>query len=294
MITLKTTLYDYCVEQNRLDLLQQWHPTKNEPLTPKQITYGSKQKVWWLCQKGHPWQAAVYARTGTESGCPYCAGKKLWPGENDLATRRPDLAAQWHPTKNEGVTPSDVLVGSHYKAWWVCGKGHEWQAIVKSRVNGTGCPVCANRVLLTGENDLATVYPDLARQWHPTKNGTLTPRDVIAGSHRKVWWRCDQGHEWQATILSRASSGNGCPVCAGKVILPGDNDLATHFPEIAAQWHPHEERDPDRAGALPVQQPQGLVAMPAGTHLSGQRGRQNHERFRLSVLHRPESAPRFQ
>lgn len=234
---MRTSLHDYCVERDRLDLIQQWHPTKNGTLTPEQITYGSKQKVWWLCARGHLWQAAVYTRTGAESGCPYCSGKKPWPGENDLASQRPDLAAQWHPTKNT-VTPDTVTVGSNRMAWWVCEKGHQWRAIVKSRVSGYGCPYCANRTVIPGENDLATTYPDLVRQWHPFKNGKLTPRDLVSGSQRKVWWMCEKGHEWQATVTSRANGGCGCPVCAGRRIVAGENDLASVFPEAAAQWHP--------------------------------------------------------
>ena len=220
------------------EIAGQWHPTKNLPLTPQTVTYGSRQKVWWQCEKGHTWQAAVYTRIGSGSGCPYCAGKRASPGENDSRSQRPSLAAQWHPTKNGTVTPADVTVGSHYMAWWICEKGHEWQALVKSRASGCGCPVCTNRTLLPGGNDLETSHPELAHQWHPTKNGSQKPRDLVAGTRRKVWWRCEKGHEWQASVASRAGSGVGCPVCAGKVIVPGENDLASRFPAIAAQWHP--------------------------------------------------------
>lgn len=235
---MRTTLYDYCRKYDRPELLREWHPTKNAPLPPEGITYGSKRSVWWKCEKGHEWQAAVYTRT-TGSGCPYCAGKRAWPGENDLASQRPDLAAQWHPTKNGKVTPADVLLGSHHMAWWVCDRGHEWKAIVKSRaIGGTGCPVCANRVLVPGENDLATTHPDLALQWHPSRNRTLTPRAVTAGAQRKVWWLCGKGHAWKASIASRTAAGVGCPVCAGKLAIPGVNDFASACPELAAEWHP--------------------------------------------------------
>lgn len=154
------------------------------------------------------------------------------------------LLQQWHPAKNEPLTPKTVTYGSKRKVWWRCEKGHEWQAIVKSRTSGTGCPICANRRLVPGENDLAVTHPGLARQWHAVKNGRLTPHDVGAGTKRKVWWRCEKGHEWQASVTSRTSGGTGCPVCAGRTVLPGDNDLARCFPDIAAQWHPR------RNGAL--------------------------------------------
>lgn len=233
---MRITLYDHCMEQADAALLRQWHPTRNGALTARDVSRGSKRKVWWLCDKGHAWQAAVYTRTDG-SGCPYCAGKAAFPGETDLASRYPALAAQWDFRKNGGLTPSTVLPGSHKKVWWVCERGHAWQAAVKSRVSGCGCPVCANREICDGENDLATVYPHLAAQWHPSKNGTLTPRNVVPGSRRKVWWQCGRGHIWQASVVSRAN-GAGCPVCAGKRILPGENDLASVFPAVAAQWHP--------------------------------------------------------
>lgn len=234
---LRKSLYDHCIEQGDDTLLKQWHPTKDISLTPQDVTSGSKRKIWWLCEKGHKWQAAVYTRTGGGSGCPYCAGKRAYPGENDLASQCPDIAAQWHPTKNGSVTPDSVTTGSHREVWWSCEKGHEWRAMVKTRVEGTGCPVCANRVIKPGENDLAATHPDIAAQWHPVKNGKLTPQDVVPGTRRKVWWRCEKGHEWQAAVASRVN-GMGCPVCAGKAVVPGANDLATFYPEIAKEWHP--------------------------------------------------------
>ena len=234
---MRTSLRDYCAAHDRPELLREWCAAENAPLTPEGITYGSKRSVWWKCERGHKWQAMVYTRTTAASGCPYCAGKKAWPGENDLASQRPDLAAQWHPTKNGDVSPAEIPVGSHRKAWWICEKGHEWRAVVRARASGAGCPVCANRRLSPGENDLAATHPDLARQWHPTKNGSLTPRGVVAGAGRRVWWRCAKGHQWRALISSRAN-GADCPVCAGKVVVPGENDLASQFPAVAAQWHP--------------------------------------------------------
>ena len=241
---MQTSLYDYCMERSKAALLTQWHPAKNGALTPQQIAYGSTRKVWWICAKGHIWQAAVNTRTANHTDCPYCAGRLPWPGETDLASQYQDLVKEWHPTRNLPLTPEQVLPGSEKKVWWKCAQGHEWQAEIRSRVSGCGCPVCANRKLAEGENDLATLRPELAAQWHPTRNGSLTPEDLTAGTRRKVWWRCDKGHEWQASVLSRTSLGNGCPVCAGKQVIPGENDLASQFPQLAAQWHP------DKNGAL--------------------------------------------
>ena len=225
-----------------LDLTAEWHPTKNGDLLPSQVTAGSNKKVWWLCGAcGHEWAALVNDRSYGK-GCPACAGRVIMPGANDLATVNLDLAAEWHPTKNGDLLPSQVMPMSNKKAWWLCGKGHEWAAQIASRSIGKACPACAGKAVSPDFNDLATVNPDLAAQWHPTKNGHLLPSHVTAGSDKKVWWLCSKGHEWAAQIAGR-SSGNGCRACAGQVAVPGVNDLATVGPDLAAEWHPTKNGD---------------------------------------------------
>ena len=233
---MRESLASFCQRNDRADLLREWDSERNLPLTPETVSYGSKKKVWWTCAHGHHWQAAVHTRTGSGTGCPYCSGRFPIPGENDLATKYPLLAQEWNTEKNGDLTPDQVLPGSHRIVWWRCAHGHQWRAQVKSRVNGAGCPVCTNRTVQSGDNDLATQLPTLAKEWHPTKNGALTPKDVVPGSRRKVWWICPKGHEYQAMISSRAQ-GSGCPVCAGKKIIPGENDLASQYPAIAKEWH---------------------------------------------------------
>ena len=234
---MRESLSEYCRHEQREDLLKEWDRERNLPLTPDTVSRGSKKRVWWRCTNGHRWQTAVHSRTGSGTGCPYCSGRYAISGENDLATHYPLVASQWHPIKNGSLTPDQVLPGSHRIVWWSCEKGHEWQAQIKSRVNGAGCPICAHKQVQAGANDLASLYPDLARQWHPTKNGTLTPADVVPGTRRKVWWICPKGHAYQASVSSRVN-GSGCPICAGKIVVPGDNDLASQYPDIARQWHP--------------------------------------------------------
>ena len=234
---MRRSLYDYCREHGASALLEQWDAQRNAPLTPRELSYGSKRKVWWRCEKGHEWQAMVKSRA-VGTGCPVCASRRLVPGENDLASTHPDLARQWHPVKNGSLTPRDIMAGTRRKVWWRCDKGHEWQAGVASRAAGTGCPVCAGRKVLTGFNDLACRFPDVAAQWHPTLNGDLAPAHVSSYSNRKVWWRCPLGHEYQAAVSARTMNGSGCPYCAGRKVLPGFNDLASLEPAVAAQWHP--------------------------------------------------------
>ena len=153
------------------------------------------------------------------AGCPYCAGKLVVPGENDLASANPRLAAEWNGERNGSLTPEQVTPYSNRRVWWRCPAGHEYQAAVSARASsGSGCPYCAGRKVLPGFNDLATVEPRIAAEWARELNGALTPEQVTAGSHKKVWWRCAEGHVWRAIVYSRAGKAKtGCPVCAGRV-----------------------------------------------------------------------------
>lgn len=219
------------------ELAAQWHPSKNRPLTPDQVLAGSHKSVWWVCEKGHEWKAIIKSRA-SGCGCPICCNKTIIPGINDLATTHPELAAQWHPTKNKDCLPTEVVSGSIRRVWWQCVKGHEWKASISSRVHGTCCPVCSSKIVIPGENDLASYSPYIAGQWVREKNLPLTPEQVSAFSNHRIWWRCQLGHEWQASVAARTNAGSGCPYCAGKKVLPGFNDLETLYPQIASQWHP--------------------------------------------------------
>ena len=233
---MKMALTEYCRFTGKEKLLSQWDREKNGELTPDDVTNGSHKKVWWRCEKGHSWQAVVKSRT-MGAGCPVCAGRLLVPGVNDLATVHPELAAQWHPTKNGALCPTDVMHGTHLKVWWRCEKGHEWQATVRSRTIGNGCPACAGKVVIPGLNDLASQCPQVAAEWHESKNAPLTPSQVTLFSNRTVWWRCPLGHEYRSAIAAHVMRNVGCPYCAGRKVLPGFNDLATLEPKVAEQWY---------------------------------------------------------
>ena len=200
------------------ELTKEWDREKNGELTPSQVTCGTRRKVWWKCARGHSWCASVVSRTRHGSGCPVCTGRTVLPGFNDLASRSPAIAREWDAEKNAPLTPQSVSVCSNRKVWWRCPLGHGYQALISTRtMRNTGCPVCAGRKVLSGFNDLSTLEPLVAAQWHPTLNAPLTPADVTPGSHRIVWWKCPQGHIWKAVICSRTGrQSNGCPVCAGR------------------------------------------------------------------------------
>ncbi len=228
----KTSLLMLCPE-----IASQWHPVRNGKLTPDKVTSHSTKNVWWLGKCGHEWKEAIYARVNNESGCPICSNHRFLKGFNDLSTMNPDLAKQWHPTKNGDLAPSDVMAGGTSYYWWQCDKGHEWRARMSDRLHGRNCPVCAGKQLLVGYNDLGTKYPDLAVEWHSTKNGDLSVFDVAPGSHRSVWWLGKCGHEWESEVKTRALQGCGCPYCSGNKLLVGFNDLATTHPDLLLEWN---------------------------------------------------------
>lgn len=175
-------------------------------------------------------------------------------GINDLQSQRPDLAAEWHPNKNGNLLPQEVSVFSSKRVWWQTksyrfGKEFilEWEALVSNRANGAGCPYTSipPRKLLKGFNDLQSTNPELAKKWHPEKNGKKTPDMVFENTERRFWWQHkvyrwgkEFIHEWKASPkdVKRGGGSCGCPICHGTRVLSGYNDLLTCFPELCREW----------------------------------------------------------
>jgi hypothetical protein len=194
------------------DIASEWDYEANGELTPNDISFGYGGKVGWKCKSGHKWVTTVNLRTFQKTGCPYCSNEKVGI-DNCLATLCSDLIKEWHPTKNEKLTPFDVMPGSTSRVWWLCSKcQHEWNTEVRTRAKQkTGCPSCKKTPNET--NSLKGKNPNLAKEWHPTMNNPLTPDNVFAGSNSKAWWKCPKcNYEWNALINSR-NSGSGCPNC---------------------------------------------------------------------------------
>ena len=215
----------YCVGQkviigsNDLQTLNptlaiEWNFEKNKNLVPENFTINSHKKVWWICSKGHEWQAVIKNRNNG-NGCPYCAVKKIAKSNNTLQAVNPNLASEWNYEKNNNLTPENVSPNTTKKVWWICNKGHEWQARIDHRNKGSGCPYCAGQRVLVGINDLQTLNPVLANEWDYEKNNELTPMDVMPNSHKQVWWKCKQGHEWKMSIKDR-NRGCVCPYCSNR------------------------------------------------------------------------------
>lgn len=213
-------------------LLKQWHPTKNIGVNPIEFSKGSRKKIWWLCAKGHEWENSIGDRTRGKN-CPYCCNQKI-DISNCLATLNPQLTSQWHPTLNGELTPYMVGNGSKKKVWWKCDKNHEWEADIGSRSkNKRGCPYCSG-LKFTSTNSLAYINPQLASEWHPTKNGELTPYDISKCNGKKVWWLGICGHQWEAKISNRNTNESKCPYCSNNKVLKGFNDMWTTNPSLAS------------------------------------------------------------
>jgi hypothetical protein len=219
------------------ELAKQWHPHKNMPLTPSDVSPGSGKKVWWLCSKNHEWEAVINSRN-RGCGCPHCAGQKPTSDRN-FATEYPGLLKELDLEKNKNLDPNNLSPRSSQNVWWKCVKGILGKLRLLNRTrkrNGTSCPYCIN-YKLCNENSLARLRPDIAQDWHPTKNKALTPNDVIAGGGNKVWWTCKHGHDWQATVGSRVNNESGCPKCflrTSRIEIAVYSEIQALFPN--ASW----------------------------------------------------------
>lgn len=219
------------------DISTDWHQEKNLPLTPYKVSHGMSKLVWWKCLNGHEWQSQIASRVSSLIGCPFCAKHSVNNTRLNIALSEsnPELATQWHPTMNLPLTPEKVSPGASKKTWWICphNNKHIWQSTVRNRVKGKGCPHC-----LTGPS-LAEKFPELAKEWHPSKNGSMKATDITYGSARRVWWQCSVNpeHEFESTVTNRTSRGKkkGCPICSGVIVTPATS-LEFNHPEVAKEW----------------------------------------------------------
>lgn len=218
----------------RPDLAEEWDYEKNTGTEIGTIGEFSSTIVWWKCSKGHSFKTSIQKRTSRGDGCPFCSGHRAIPGETDLKTLFPEIAMKWNYEKNHTI-PSNYTGHSSAKVWWKCEKGHEWTKSINQQVLHNICPYCSGMRVTEGINDLLTTHPEYESIWNYSKNNE-SPQKIKHNSHKKVWWKCKEGHEWQAYI-GNIDKGRGCPYCAGKKAIEGENDLATLFPMIADEWN---------------------------------------------------------
>lgn len=158
------------------ELLQYWDFEKNGENTPQNTTAGSEYKAWWVCGKGHSYQQKVNAKSNG-AGCPICSSQILTV-DNCLATTDPWLAAEWNSEKNGELSPYDVMRQSHTKVWWKCPRGHEWPAVVYSRLH-KGCPIC--------DSEKRTSFPEQAISFYLNKLFAVDSRFNVGGFEADVY-----------------------------------------------------------------------------------------------------------
>ncbi len=173
-----------------------------------------------------------------KAGCTIEQALGLVKRPDSLQSEYPELARQWHPTKNALLTTDAVTPHSGQKVWWLCSRGHQWKAVINSRTRGMGCPYCAGQ-RPTADRNFASAYPALISEWDWEKNSHKKPEEFTPRSNSKVWWKCEEGHSWQASIQNRTrkNTPNLCPVCLNRILCEA-NSLAKVRPDIAESWHP--------------------------------------------------------
>tara|TARA_B110000971_G_C20005930_1_gene499144 strand:+ start:181 stop:1164 length:984 start_codon:yes stop_codon:yes gene_type:complete len=229
------------------DLLVEFDYEANDPLSAEDLTPGSATSVWWKCpvDPSHRWQISVGSRTRLGTGCPYCEGLKVGK-DNSLATVFPEVAKQWHLTKNDRLTPNDVVAPSSKRVWWKCphGPDHEWQTTVHKRsIDRTGCPFCDGQQLSV-TNRLDTVRPDIASRLDPDLNPPgVAARTFYSESKKKLWFRCqkDVAHVFLTRPHYLTIRGGDCPLCrASRLERTVEDQLKARGIAYQREWRDHD------------------------------------------------------
>jgi very-short-patch-repair endonuclease len=253
----------WCIHESIIyshpEISKEWHPTKNDDLLPDNFKYGSNKKIWWLCSIKcshgckHEYQDSICSRTIKGTGCspqPHCI-------HSSIIYTHPNISKQWHPTKNEDLLPSDFKSGSQKEVWWICnntcnnGCLHEWKTTIAHRcIDERGCPFCSKPPKQFCKHiSLLHTHPEIANEWHPTKNSDLLPDKVTSGCGKEVWWLCNNKcsygclHEYQSIIGNRTKHKTGCTYCSKppKEHCIHSSILYTHKEEVK-QWHPKKNK----------------------------------------------------
>ncbi len=220
------------------DLVKEWSPL-NE-CGPDEVHAHEYRKRWWRCEKGHDYTQSTNNRTNraNSNGCPYCDNKKVLPGFNDLSTVAPHLVSQYDLEKND-LPPNEVGPGSG-KVYWKCDKGHSWSEYIHITISRRhGCPICNGHRVIPGLNSLAALRPDLMEEWDYDAN-MIDPDRITPIYEKKAAWIC-RVYDRPYQTTPRCRTRHGCPICSGRVVASGINDLKTLYPELAKEYSPDNE-----------------------------------------------------
>lgn len=228
-----STLIDNAMLKHRPDLWTIWDLEKNNELGLDiyKVTKSSDKKCWWYCGKcEESYPQIINKKVIYNRGCSICCGRYV-TDKNSFGALFPELVCEWNFNKNN-VSPFEISHVNSNKFWWTCGKcDHDYEMTVVKKIKGVRCIYCIGRKVSTATS-LAKINPKLAKEWHPTKNGELTPNDVTGGQAIMIWWKCELGHEWKSIINNR-SKGKGCPYCSNRKVNR-DNCMWTTNPELAS------------------------------------------------------------
>lgn len=188
-----------------------------------------------LCENGH---RLVVRRDGKPvRACAVCR-PGVRPGVNDLHTKSRRLTAEWDPDANAGTMPEMVPAGTSQNYWWRCATGHPFEATPGNRYfNKTACPVCMNRLIVVGVNDLQSTHPEIAAEL----DSLYDPTEVTAHSEKNLGFTCSMGHRYSRRVVDRVA-GKGCMECTRRTLVRASDSILDSHPAVAAEWHPDRNK----------------------------------------------------
>ena len=220
------------------EVWSEWDPEQS--VNPESV--GSSKTCAWICPQGHSYDMIVGLRINRGLGCPYCSGRRVLTGFNDVATTDPDILPLLHP--NNMLDPSKVSRGNRSQRFLLqCAQGHEYSQTPKALILlGRRCPLCSKHKKVAGINDLKSVHPEIAEEYAPENPW---PVETIWASplpeyRTQVEWVCrkNSNHRWQYSLHQRIATKmiDACPYCRGIKADPGKTDAASLFLHLAAEW----------------------------------------------------------
>jgi hypothetical protein len=200
-------------------IMDEWNFDKNT-ISPLEISKNYKKPVWWRCSFEHEWMSSPCTRFTNKVTCKACTRHAKNSVDGFISIASEQLLKQWDYSKNK-LLPNQVSKATNFKFWWVCDHGHSFEQSISARVGqGQGCPFCSNKKA-NKDNNLLSKFPDLCAEWDYEKN-KKRPDEFLPGSRARVWWKCINGHGWQAWITDRANlktGGTKCTQCNYGYIL---------------------------------------------------------------------------
>ena len=223
---------------------------KNGEIKPQQVFNGSNKKYWFDCGDcGHEFESSLNEITGQHNTwCSYCANKKLCEKESCQSCLEKSFASheksQYWSDKNGEIKPIQVFKSANTKYWFNCDCGHEFNILLN---NLTGhnhwCSYCSSPPQkLCEKEDCQSCFEksfashEKSKYWSE-KNGEIKPIQVFKGSHRKYWFNCDCGHDFNSELNNiTGRNPTWCSICVNKTEKKLYEQLLQIYPNIKPQF----------------------------------------------------------